>query len=76
MKGRPHIGNTKRNLRIFQLYDTGEYSIKEIAAQITASGRHCTKDMVVYVIRQRANYQKFYAEPSHHFPPLSNIEHP
>ena len=76
MKGRPHIGNTKRNLKIFQLYDTGEYSIKEIAAQVTASGRHCTRDMVLYAIRQRAYYQKFYAEHSYTFPPLSNIEHP
>ena len=62
MKGRPHIGNTKRNLRIFQLYDTGEYSLKEIASQITANGWHCTVDVVEYALKQRSYYQKHYGE--------------
>ena len=62
MKYGPHIGNTKRNIKIFALYDTGEYSLKEIATQITLTGRHCTEKIVSHVIRERAIYQKFYAE--------------
>lgn len=69
-KGTPHVGNLKRNAKIFELYDSGNASLKEIATQITCMGWHCTVEIVRYAIRQRLFYEKHFQR----FPTVSNIE--
>lgn len=67
MKYRPHVGNTKRNVKIFELHDSGNASLKEIASQVSCMGWYCTVEIVRYTIRNREFYEKHYSTLSNGF---------
>jgi hypothetical protein len=71
-KGRPHQGNVKRDLKIFDLFDSGEYSQKQIATLVEMQGFRCSKQTVRDALKRRDRYQMFYARLISRFFPLSH----
>lgn len=66
---KPHIGNLRRDFRIFVLYDSGQYAPKQIARMMEIG-----RSLVYEAIRRREKYRKFYEEHFHEFTRINQLD--
>lgn len=73
-KRRPHQGNVRRDIKIFILFDSGQFSQKQIASLVATEGFHCTKHTVYDALKRRERYALFYEQQISDFLRFSRIE--